>query len=246
MNFAFLVHARDYTDISRKFKVAGCLPKKLIEFWCFHWPPFVVSKISVKNAHGWIIGIPMTAWQILENRPAAKNKIIRAIKKAEKLGAKIVGLGALTSPVTDAGHDLLGKVSVKITTGNALTVVVSVEHIREILKNNPAIKKIAIVGGTGSIGSAICKILLKNFSEKDYLIFGRSADSMKSLSEGLRAISSTTKVSCYINDLEFLKEADLVVVATSASGAVVESRYLKSGSIVYDVTQPKNVSEKNS
>ncbi|PIY74108.1 MAG: hypothetical protein COY85_04140 [Candidatus Portnoybacteria bacterium CG_4_10_14_0_8_um_filter_40_50] len=46
MDFAFLIHSRDHTDVQRKFKIAKFLPKSWVEFWCLHWPPVIVSKIK--------------------------------------------------------------------------------------------------------------------------------------------------------------------------------------------------------
>jgi predicted amino acid dehydrogenase len=87
MDFAFLIHSRDYTDIARKFKIAKYLPKSWVEFWCLHWPPFIVSKIDglkdedEKDCKGWLIGVPLTAKQMIENRELAKKRIVQAIKK---------------------------------------------------------------------------------------------------------------------------------------------------------------------
>ena len=66
MDFAFLIHSRDYTDVQRKFKIPKYLPKSWVEFWCLHWPPVVVSKIDgLKDKEGkeckdWLIGVPMS------------------------------------------------------------------------------------------------------------------------------------------------------------------------------------------
>lgn len=245
MDFAFLIHSRDYTDIQRKFKIAKYLPKWLINFWCLRWPPFVVSKItSLNDIRGWIIGIPMTAKQMLEKRELANKKIIQAINKAEKLGAKIIGLGALTSPLTNGGMDLLDKVNVKITTGNTLTVAISIQHIKTLLQKHSSIQKIAIVGGTGSVGSGISKILVKDLPGKEYLIFGRTKNHLDNLTNELKQISSSTKIESYANKLKYLEEADLIIVATSASKAIIEPQHLKQKAVVYDVTQPQNMSQK--
>jgi len=251
MDFAFLIHARDHTDIQKKYKIVKYLPKKIVEFGCFHCPPFVVKKIfslrsrkTHEKIKGWLIGIPMTAEQILKNRHQAQKKIQQAINKAEKLGAKIVGLGALTSPITNGGLDLTGKTPLKITTGNALTASISIEHISEIIKNRPSVRKIAVIGGTGSIGTAISKILLIKFPKKELLIFGRTRDNMDNLSKELKQISPAAKINCYLNNLEMVKTADLVVIATSASGAIINGTHLKNGCVVYDITQPKNINKK--
>lgn len=105
-----MIHTRDWPDVQRKFRMARYLPRKWVRLWCLYWPPVVFSEITGlkskktgKEIKGWLIGVPMTAKQLLERRDVAQKRIIQAIKKAEKLGAKIVGLGALTSPVTNGG-----------------------------------------------------------------------------------------------------------------------------------------------
>ena len=248
MDFAFLIHSRDYTDIQRKFKVAKYLPKSLIEFWCTHWPPILISQINSlkskktnKQMKGWVIGVPMTAEQMLADRKSARKKIIQAINKAEKLGAKIIGLGALTSSVTNGGLELLGKINPKITTGNALTAAISIKHIEEILAENNNIEKIAIVGATGSMGSVISKILFKNFPGKEYLIFARTESHANDLVKKLKQISKNTKAKYYINNLENLKNAELIIVTTSAAGAIIKAQHLKPNVIIYDITQPQNI-----
>ncbi|MCU0653467.1 MAG: hypothetical protein MUD10_04370 [Candidatus Pacebacteria bacterium] len=45
-----------------------------------------------------------------------------------------------------------------------------------------------------------------------------------------------------IADMAGMAEADIVVVASSASESVIKSEYLKRGAVVYDITQPRNVS----
>ena len=50
---------------------------------------------------------------------------------AEKLGAKILGLGAFTSVVGDAGVTIANALDVPVTTGNSFTVAMAVQAIRE-------------------------------------------------------------------------------------------------------------------
>ena len=44
-------------------------------------------------------------------------------QKAEKLGAKIVGLGAFTAVVGDAGITVARNLNIPVTTGNSYTVL---------------------------------------------------------------------------------------------------------------------------
>ena len=246
--FAFLVHSRDLNDVYRKFPFARKLPQKLVKFWCKRSWPIVVSKVTGlksqkdgKEVPGYIIGVPMTAHQMLENRKLALRRIIQACKLAEKLGVKIVGLGALTSSVTKGGLDLLVKIKSKITTGNTLTAAVTFDHIQELLEKNPAVQGIAIVGGTGSIGQAISKLLVKNFPEKEYLIFAHTKEHLDDLLRELKQIQNNVRLKSYLNDIKALKEAELVIVATAAAEAIIKSQHLKQKAIVYDTTQPQNI-----
>jgi len=249
MNFAFLIHTRDWPDVQQKFRMARYIPRKWVRLWCLHWPPVVFSQITGlkskkagKEIKGWLIGVPMTAKQLLERREVAQKRIIQAIKKAEKLGAKIVGLGALTSPVTNGGLDIIDKINIKVTTGNALTVGISFKHIQQIIEKNNYIQKIAIIGATGSIGQALSKLIVKNYPEKELLLFARTKGNLDNLEEDLLQISSQAKIHKALTHFNELTEVDLIIMATSAPDALIEFAYLKQGSIIYDITQPKNIS----
>jgi len=254
MDFAFLVHSRNYQDVEKKFKLAKFLPRSWVEFWCLHWPPVVVAKITGLKCQadgeeviGWLIGIPMTAKQILDNKDLAKKKIIKAIKKAQKLGAELVGLGALTSSVTNGGKEILDKVEINITTGNSLTSAVTFEHVKEIIKeynlDNQKLT-IAIVGATGSVGQSVTKLLVKNGIGGKILLLGRTRESLENLLGEIKTYQTGPNQAIEIveNNIERIVEADLIVVVTSAINAIIQSRHLKSGAIIYDVTQPQNVS----
>jgi predicted amino acid dehydrogenase len=249
MDFAFLVHARDHTDIARKFKIAKYLPKRLVEFWCLHWPPFVVTKIdnlkpdnSGKTISGCLIGIPMTAKQMLDNRDLAMKKTVEAVKKAEKMGAKYVGLGALTAPVTKGGTEIIDKFpGTTITNGNTLTAVVSIHHIMEKIKSNQNIETVAVVGATGSIGQAITLALAQKTQDKKINIYARTKENIINLINKARESNPNLKIEGFSGDLSTLNTADLIAVATSASSAIIKKEHLKQNVIVYDVTQPQNV-----
>ncbi len=251
MDYAFLIHSRDYTDVQRKFKIAKFLPKELIEFWCLHWPPILVKKIygfkskkTDKNVTGYIIGITMTAKQMIDNRKLAQKRVIQAIKKAEKLGASIVGLGALTSSVTKGGELIKDKINVSLTNGNALTVFTTMQHVKILIENNRNINTIAIIGGTGSIGQAVSKLLIKNYSDKRFLIYARTKENLNKLLKELKNMEPGVDVKGYVNNLDTVSQAEFIVVATSATEAILHSRHFKRHAIVYDMTQPQNIDKK--
>jgi predicted amino acid dehydrogenase len=208
----------------------------------------IVSKIDGlkdndgKECNGWLIGIPMTAKQMMENQELAKEKIILAIKKAENLGAKIVGLGALTSSVTNGGEKIKNEVNIKITSGNALTAGISYKHIQKIIEGNGKVLKIGIVGATGSIGSALVKLLVKNYPEKEFFLFAKTKENLEKLEQESAKEYPNVKINGFLNDLNQLKNCDLDIIATASPNAFIKQEQLKNSAIIYDITQPQNIS----
>jgi predicted amino acid dehydrogenase len=251
MDFAFLIHSRDYKDVQRKFKIAKFLPRSWVEFWCLHWLPIVVSKIDGlkdkdgKECKGWLIGIPMTAKQMMENRELAKEKIIQAINKAEKLGARIVGLGALTSSVTNGGEEIKDKVNIKVTPGHAYTTYTVSSYVLKAVSEFSLDKNdltLGIVGAAGSIGSSCAQYLAKK-GIKNFILIDqeRKNPRLQKLLEKLNAINPDLKISVShkINDV---KNADIVITATNAAEALVKPEDLKYNAIIIDDAQPSDIS----
>lgn len=251
--FAFLVHPRNINDVYRKYPFAKYLPENFLlpilrNFW-----PVVLSEVEgVKNndgesVRGWIITLPLTAEQMLEDRILAKKKILDGVKLAEKMGAAIAGLGAFTSSLTDGGNDIVPLTKISITNGNALTAGVTVSAIEKIIKDlrkKNSRKKIslAVVGATGSIGSAVAKILALKIKSGSLVLIGRTPENIERLRNEIKEIGSAAKITVSA-DIKDIAECDIVIVSTSAKGAVIRQEHLKKNAIVYDISQPKNTSE---
>ncbi len=249
--FAFLVHPRNLEDVYRKYPFFKYFPKKFVLWFLLHFWPVVVSEITglksqinKNDIKGYIISIPITAHQMLENRELSVGKIIDALKLAEKKGVKIAGLGALTSSVTKGGLDLVGKTSVNITTGHAYTaytVTSNVFKLVEILGIDKSKAVVAVVGATGSIGSSSAKIMARagfgDFilidQERKKHLFGELIMDLKELNKNIKI-----KISHKINSI---KQADIIITATNAPEALVMSEDLKSGAIIVDDAQPSDV-----
>lgn len=250
--FAFLVHPRNTADIYRKYPFFKYFPDKFTD-WAFrHFWPVVLSEVegvisikSGKNIRGFILTVPLTAKQMLEDRDFAVKRIIETVKLAEKLGAKIVGLGALISSLTKGGLDLVGKVKPNITTGHALTthtVTSNLFKFVDLFKLDKNKVLVAIVGATGSIGSSSLKVLARAGYDNFLLVdIERKAHFFDNLVAYLKKINPDVKVktSSHIRDI---KEADFIITATNAPEAVVTSDDLKSGAVIIDDAQPSDVS----
>jgi len=250
--FAFLVHPRNIDDVYRKFPILKYFPSALVRYALRHFRPIILTKvtglISKKDGlrkDGMIITLTNIADDMLGDRKFASKKVIQAVKFAKKKGAKIIGLGALTSPVVGGGEDLVGRHGVAITNGNALTVAMTMEGIRkaaQIKKIVIADSVVAVVGATGSIGEAVSMLLAKDDMVKELIIVGRTPENLNLLSSKLKKIFRPDFSIIISTDVSVIKKADVVVVATSSRNALIKENHLKENALIYDITQPQNVS----
>jgi predicted amino acid dehydrogenase len=160
---------------------------------------------------------------------------------AERLGARILGLGAFTSVVGDAGLTISRRLSIPVTTGDSYTVAVAVEAVREAARQMEiplAGSAAAVVGATGAMGSVAAEMIAADVP-KLWLI-GRRSAALEALRE---LIMSRTRADVEIaTGMAPLAEADLILTVTSALDAVIEPRHLRPGAVVCDVARPRDVS----
>ncbi|HSJ88917.1 MAG TPA: hypothetical protein VK909_17015 [Anaerolineales bacterium] len=249
--FAFIIHPIDpKRDVSRKFPLLGrMLNEKQIDFFSTFFPPVYISEIdgitseaTSKEVKGWFIACPYTPKRMLDlPEQTVYRKIIQTGRLAEKLGADILGLGAFTSVVGDAGVTIANALDVPVTTGDSFTVSMAVDAIREaaqVMDIPLSTATAAVVGATGAIGQ-VCAELLADDVERLYLI-GRRADALHELRDRLsiharaELIVSTT--------MDVLAQAQLILTVTSAIHDVIRPEYLQPGSVVCDVARPRDVS----
>jgi fatty aldehyde-generating acyl-ACP reductase len=249
--FAFIIHPIDpKRDVSRKFPFLGrVLNEKQIDFFSTFFPPVYISEIegirseaTGKEIKGWFIACPYTPRRMMElPERAVYRKIIQTGRLAEKLGAQILGLGAFTSVVGDAGVTIANALDVPVTTGDSYTVIVAVEAIREaakIMEIPLRSATAAVVGATGTIGQ-VCADLLADDVERLYLI-GRRQDALEELRDRLKVHARAELI--ISTSMDVLSEAQLILTVTSAVHDVIRPEYLQPGSVVCDVARPRDVS----
>lgn len=247
--FGFILHPFAAKDIARKYSIAKQLPDVIIETALKYAPPFKISHISgIESTHnhaeGWFVCCPLTARQMLElPEPFVINRIIQAGKVAEKLGAKIVGLGAFTSVVGDAGISIAKKLNIAVTSGNSFTVATALEGAQEAAKlmgiDFPS-ANIVVLGATGSIGAACAQLLA--VQAKYLTLVARNEQKLDKLASQIfretgLAVRSTA------NTKAALKNADIIIAVTSAIDTIIDVDDLKPGAIVCDVARPRSVSK---
>ena len=168
-------------------------------------------------------------------------KIIQTGRLAEKLGAQILGLGAFTSVVGDAGITIAKALNVPVTTGDSYTVMVAVDALREaarVMDIPFKLATVAVVGATGAIGQ-VCADLLADEVERLYLI-GRSQEKLEELRDRLMVHARAELI--VSTNMDVLESAQLILTVTSAIHDVIRPEFLQPGSVVCDVARPRDVS----
>jgi fatty aldehyde-generating acyl-ACP reductase len=250
-SFAFIIHPLEpKADVARKYpRLARIVPTGLIHFLSEFWPPLVLSRVSGvrsaatgKEVEGWLLACPLTARQMVRLPPArAYRKIIQTGRLAERLGARILGLGAFTSVVGDGGVTVARTLTIPVTTGDSYTVAVVLETLLEAgrrLGISPAGATAAVIGASGAIGSASARLLGPQVAR--LILVGRDENRLRQVAAGVtQADGSPPMVS---TTLEAVREADLVLSATSAGRPLLFPEHLKAGAVVCDVARPHDVS----
>lgn len=247
--FAFLVHPRTAirTDLAGWFAPLGWLPEGF-----YRWglrtlpiPPMTVGRVTLGArpypVTGSIILVPFSAQQML-HLPTEQviPRVQAAVDQAVASGARIVGLGALTAPVTAGGQRLAHRTDIGVTNGNAFTAAMILQATQHLLAQvRRAAPTVAIIGAAGSVGSCVARLLAEQRLGDRLLLIGRRRAPVDALAAEIHATVRSMTVQSS-NTIADARTADLVIVLTSATDCLVRAEHLKQGAILLDATQPRN------
>ena len=250
--FAFIIHPIDpKKDVSRKYPVLGkILTEGQINFFSRFFPPVYISEITGirsvatgRELTGWFIACPFTPETMLRLPvETVYRKIVACGGMAEELGARMLGLGAFTSVVGDAGETIARRLDLPVTTGDAYTVYMAVEAVREAARQMDIPMRgasAAVVGATGAIGRVCAQILAREVA--DLRLIGRRADAVQAERERCEGYAAQVSAG---TDVSAIYEADLILTVTSATSAIIEPSHLRPGAVVCDVARPRDVSRR--
>ena len=249
--FAFIVHPRSRHDVDRKFPFFKYIPDAFANIFTKYFWPLTLSRISGlkslingKELEGYVISILPTAHQMVENRSLTLRRITQASILAKKKGVSLIGLGGLASSFSNGGTDLIGKVDINITTGHAYTSYNVTQNVFALVKYmnfDKRLMTIGIVGAAGSIGSTCAKLLAREGFINIILIdLKRKKNHFDNLVAEIIKLNPSVKIdlSHQIGDI---KRCDIIIAATNAPEALIQSGDLKWGAIVVDDAQPSDV-----
>ncbi|RPF26950.1 saccharopine dehydrogenase NADP-binding domain-containing protein [Georgenia muralis] len=241
-SFAFLVHPRTSLaeDLGRVWSPLAAVPERFYDTALRRLDPPPVRMAGVRiGGHdvGHVLLVPYGARHLLADPVEGRRRVVRAVDRAVRLGADVVGLGALTATVTGGGLALRARDDIGVTNGNAFTAATVDAQVRDLLDlATRGGRHVAVVGATGSVGSAVTRLLARDGAAHRLTLVARSTARLTALADAVRPTVPTVTAT----DLAVVAEADLVVLLTASTDALLQPHHLAPGAVVLDATQPRN------
>lgn len=256
--FAFVIHPLTVNHIYNHpiLRYLRFVPRRIVERSVANLPPLYLSRMTgirsaatEKAVEGYLITLGATPREFLRRKPGfTYRRLIVASRIAQRKGAKIMGLGAFTKVVGDAGITVGQKADIAITSGNSLTVAATLEAAKlAVIKmgaQDLTRGRALVIGATGSIG-AVCSRLLAQ-AILDVVLVAPRPERLIELKQKIEAETPGARVVIATDAGPYLPTADLVVTTTTAIGEkVIDVLGLKPGCVVCDVARPPDVKEED-
>ncbi len=256
--FAFVIHplSVDYIFNHPQLKYLRFLPKRPIERMMANIRPLYLSRVtgirspaSGKEVEGYLLSLGATPRELMRRKPGfTYRRLIVASRMAQQLGAQIMGLGAFTKVVGDAGMTVAYKSDIAITSGNSLTVAATLEAAKQAVIKMGATDltrgRAVVIGATGSIGAVCSRLIAQAIG--DVVLVAPRPEKLIPLKRTIEAETPGARVIIATEAGPWLADADLVVTTTTAIGEkVIDVLKLKPGCVVCDVARPPDVREED-
>lgn len=261
--FAFVIH-----PLSRQFfsqveplgmisKVSPPVVMDVVEKALAYAPPFTYSHVTGitsptgAEAEGWLITVGGTPKELMAHSPEfTYGRLLAAADIARKLGAQVMGLGAFTKVVGDAGVTVAKRAPLPVTTGNSYSASAALWAAHEAVDRLGLLERddsgrihgrAMVVGATGAIGS-VCARLLALASDELWLVSPETAK-LLALKQDIERAHPRATLHVAATPDEHLPDMDLVVTATSGAGKrVLDITAVKPGCVITDVARPLDLS----
>lgn len=255
--FAFVIHPLDIGFVHKDpdFKWTKVLPDRVVEEVAAFLKPMYVGRIAGgrspttgQRIEGSLFALGSTPRQMMRRSPRfTYDRLNEAAKMAERQGCRLMGLGAFTSVVGDAGETVAHEAAIAITSGNSLTVAATLEAAKQAVVNMGATQlkegRAMIIGATGSIG-AVCSRLLAQ-AIHDVVLVSIEPEKLIDLKRTIERETPGTKVTIALRPGDLAEDCNLVVTATSAFGQrILDISTCKPGAVICDVARPPDIGEK--
>ena len=261
--FAFVIHPLSQSYLTKVEplrtieKVSPSIVMDGVEKVMAYAPPMKYSRVTGvqsptgAEAEGWLITVGGTPKELMAHSPEfTYARLLAAAEDAKKLGAQVMGLGAFTKVVGDAGVTVAKQAPLPITTGNSYSASGALWAAHEALErlglaetdeSGRIAGKAMVVGATGAIGS-VCARLLALASDDLYLISPETAK-LLALKGDIEKENPRAQIHIAATPGDYLPEMDMIVTATSGAGKkVLDIMAVKPGCVITDVARPLDLS----
>ena len=259
--FAFVIHPLS-TQYFNNVEALGAINRipgmsDVVEKAMAYIPPFIYSHVTGissptgAEAEGWLISVGGTPKEMLAHSPEfTYSRLLEAADLARKLGAQVMGLGAFTKVVGDAGVTVAKRAPLPVTTGNSYSASGALWAAHAALRKLDVAPidehgiihgKAMVVGATGAIGS-VCARLLALVTDELWLVSPETAK-LLAIKEEIERENPRAVLHAAARPGDALAEMDLIVTATSAAGnKVLDIMKVKPGCVITDVARPLDMS----
>jgi predicted amino acid dehydrogenase len=259
--FSFVIHPLS-TEYFKQVEPLGQITSipgmsRVVEKTIAYIPPFVYSHVTGivsetgDEAEGWLITVGGTPKEMLAHAPEfTYSRLLEAAELSRRLGAQIMGLGAFTKVVGDAGVTVAKQATLPVTTGNSYSASGALWAAHEALRRLGIAEidddgvihgKAMVVGASGSIGAA-CARLLALAADELWLVSPETAKLLQ-IKQEIERDDPRAVVHVATDPAGPLPDMDMIVTATSAAGQkVLDIMSVKPGCVITDVARPLDLS----
>jgi predicted amino acid dehydrogenase len=252
--FSFVIHPLNVGFIHRHpaFRWTKYLPDELVEGVSAYMPPMYVSRITGgkspttgQRIEGYLYTLGSTPRQMMKHDATFTYKQLNEVARmAERKGARILGLGAFTSVVGDAGITIAHESDIAITSGNSLTVAMTLEAAKRAVQlmgvKDLTKGKAMIVGATGSIASVCSRLIAQAIG--NVVLVSIEPEKLLELKRTIQRETPGAEVTIATRAGDLISDCDLVITATSAFGQrVIDIAKCKPGAVICDVARPPDI-----
>lgn len=252
--YAFVIHPLVFKQLLqhpllKRYK--NIVPPLVLEHVAARTPPMAVGRVrglvsaTGVKAEGLLLALPMTSKIMLRMPPEyVYERLIELAEIGQEYGATVMGLGAFTSVIGDAGETVAKRSPIAITTGNSYTVAATMETIETASKEIgiDISKSVAlVVGATGSIGSVLARLLAEKVAE--IVLVSPRPERLIGLGGQIKKESPAVILTTTTNVNDHINRADIIVTTSSAVDPIISVEKLKPGALVCDVARPPDIRE---
>ncbi len=261
--FAFVIHPlsqKHFSSVEPLASIARVSPPRVmdaVEKAVAYLPPMTYSRVTGitsptgAEAEGWLITVGGTPRELMAHSPEfTYSRLLDAAETARRLGAQVMGLGAFTKVVGDAGVTVAKQAPLPVTTGNSYSASGALwaahEAVRRLgiaeIDDRGRIRGTAmVVGATGAIGS-VCARLLAMSCDELWLVSPETAK-LLALKDDIERQSPRAAIRIAGTPADHLGAMDVIVTATSGAGKrVLDIMAVKPGCVITDVARPLDLS----